>query len=253
MIHRVQATCIIRQTSEHITRIAHRRSTQLANAAQKHLLTRRTHVVVTSYHLPVRSNSHGTVRNRKRQRHRRIPVRGLLRNESAVIVHLGLLQTREVAESVNNLLANTRQTRIIQTLTRQTHRSVLVVHQARLIQGHRICQSRKSDTLQVGRRSGHQRTHQKIKVVLNMREPSDIRHRITEGPIIKVQAIRAKNPLKFTAVKPQSVRTRTNTPLTVFLHQLEILSLSLRLRESTRQTLTVHRSSLLETHVVSAL
>ena len=154
---------------------------------------------------------------------------------------------------MNNLLADTRQARIIQTLTRQAHRGVLVIDEACLVQGHGAGQGGEGDTLQVGCRAGHQHAHQKFKVVLDVREPPDIGHGVAEGSIVKIQAVGTKHPLKFAAVKPQPIGAGANTPLVVFLDQLEVLGLGLRLGEGARQALAVHRSGLLEAHVVGAL
>ena len=86
-----------------------------------------------------------------------------------------------------------------------------------------------------------------------MREPTDIRHSITERTVIEVQAARAKHALKLGTVQPQTVRAGANTPLLVLHDHLEIMGLNLSLGEGARNTLTAHRSSLLETHMIRTL
>ena len=86
-----------------------------------------------------------------------------------------------------------------------------------------------------------------------MREPTNIRHSITERTIVEVQAARAKHALKLGTIQPQTIRAGANTPLVIFHNHGEILSLSLSLREGARNTLTIHSRRLLETHMVHPL
>ena len=253
LIHRVQARSIIRQAGINVCRIAHRRGTQLGHATQKQLLTRIAHIVITCHHLAVRVNSNRAGRNTRVQLHRRKSARRVLRNQSAVIENLSLAQTREVLQAVHNLLTHTRQTVIVQVLTREANQHILVIAHVSGLKAHRLIQRRKRDILQIGRRTNHQSTHQQLKIAIRMREPTDIRHSITERTIVEIQATRAKHTLKLSAIQPQAIRAGANTPLVIFHDHGEILSLSLSLREGTRNTLTIHGRSLLKTHMVRTL
>ena len=253
LIHRVQARSIIRQAGVDISRIAHRRGAQLAHATQKQLLTRIAHIVIARHHLAVRINSNRAGGNTRVQLHRRKTARCILRNQSAVVEHLGLAQAGEVLQTVHNLLTHTRQTVIVQALTRQANQHILVIAHARGLKAHRLVQRRERDILQVGRRTNHEGTHQHLKIAVCMREPTNIRHSITERTIIEIQAARAKHTLKLSAVQPQTIRARVNAPLVILHDHREIMSLSLSLREGARNTLTIHSRRLLETHMIHAL
>ena len=253
LIHRVQARSIIRQAGINIRRIAHRRGTQLGYATQKQLLTRIAHIVITRHHLAVRINSNRAGRNTRIQLHRRKAARRVLRNQSAVIENLSLAQTREVLQAVHNLLTHTRQTVIVQVLTREANQHILVIAHVSDLKAHRLIQRRERNILQVGCRTNHEGTHQQLKVTVRMREPADIRHSITERTIIEIQAARAKHALKLSAIQPQTIRARVNAPLVIFHDHRKILSLSLSLREGARNTLTIHSRRLLETHMVHPL
>ena len=154
---------------------------------------------------------------------------------------------------MHNLLTHTRQTVIVQVLTREANQHILVIAHVSGLKAHRLIQRRERDILQVGCRTNHEGTHQQLKVAVRMREPADIRHSITERTIIEIQATRAKHTLKLSAIQPQTIRARVNAPLVIFHDHRKILSLSLSLREGARNTLAVHRSSLLETHMVRPL
>ena len=154
---------------------------------------------------------------------------------------------------MHNLLTHTRQTVIVQVLTREANQHILVIAHVSGLKAHRLIQRRKRDILQIGRRTNHQSTHQQLKIAIRMREPTDIRHSITERTIVEIQATRAKHTLKLSAIQPQAIRAGANTPLVIFHDHGEILSLSLSLREGTRNTLTIHGRSLLKTHMVRTL
>ena len=253
LIHRVQARSIIRQAGVNIRRVTHRRGAQLAHTAQKQLLARITHIVIARHHLTIRVNSNRAGWNTRVQLHRRKATRRVLRNQSAVIEHLGLAQTREVLQTVHNLLTHTCQTVIVQMLTREANQHILVIAHISGLKAHRLIQRRERNILQVGCRTNHEGTHQQLKIAVRMREPADIRHSITERTIIEIQAARAKHTLKLSAVQPQTIRAGANAPLVIFHDHRKILSLSLSLREGARNTLTIHSRRLLETHMVHPL
>ena len=253
LIHRVQARSIIRQAGIHIRRVTHRRRAQLTHAAQKQLLTRTAHIVIARHHLAVRINSNRAGGNTRVQLHRREAARCVLRNHSAVVEHLSLTQTGEVLQTVHNLLTHTRQTVIVQMLTRETNQHILVIAHVSGLKAHRLVQRRERNILQIGRWTNHEGTHQHLKIAVCMREPADIRHSITERTIIEVQAARAKHALKLGTVQPQTIRAGTNTPLVILHDHREIMGLNLSLGEGARNTLAVHRSSLLETHMIRTL
>ena len=154
---------------------------------------------------------------------------------------------------MHNLLTHTRQTVIVQVLTRKTNQHILVIAHGRRLKAHRLVQRRERNILQVGGRASHQRTHQQLKIAVRMREPTNIRYSITERTIIEVQAARAKHALKLGTIQPQTIRAGANTPLVIFHNHGEVLSFSLSLREGARNTLTIHSRRLLETHMVGTL
>ena len=138
-------------------------------------------------------------------------------------------------------------------LTRETNQHILVIAHVSGLKTHRLIQRRERNILQIGRRTSHEGTHQQLKIAVRMREPADIRHSITERTIIEVQAARAKHALKLGTVQPQTIRAGTNTPLVILHDHREIMGLNLSLGEGARNTLAVHRSSLLETHMIRTL
>ena len=154
---------------------------------------------------------------------------------------------------MHNLLTHTRQTVIVQVLTREANQHILVIAHGSGLKAHRLIQRRERNILQVGCRTNHEGTHQQLKVTVRMREPTNIRHSITERTIVEVQAARAKHALKLGTIQPQTIRAGANTPLVIFHNHGEVLSFSLSLREGARNTLTIHSRRLLETHMVGTL